>query len=242
VDIQAERVGVDGPHGPLLKPTSLRVRPGELVLVAGEPGTGHTALGLVLSGRMRPSTGTVRLDGRSAGAALRKQVALVDAPEVSEPEEALTLVAVVGEELAMARRPSSRKAVLEWLSEHDASEHASDRFEHVPPTVRCRLLLELAATRPGVRALILDRPDRYHPEPRQWWELARRQVTPERSVVVLCSTTSASLLDVPAARLGEQDQPEPLRVAEPDRAVPQQTAPDQVTHEDITIEEAQETP
>jgi hypothetical protein len=108
--------------------------------------------------------------------------------------------------------------------------------------VRCRLLLELAATRPGVRTLILDCPDRYHPEPRQWWDLARRQVTPERSVVVLCSTTSASLLHVPAARLGEHDQPDPLRVAEPEPTAPQRTAPDQVPPGDITTEEAQETP
>jgi ABC-type hemin transport system ATPase subunit len=209
VEIHAQRVGVTGPHGPLLKPTTLRIRPGELVLVAGEPGTGHTALGLVLSGRMTPSTGTVHLDGTPNAKALRKQVALVDAPEVTEPEAALALSTVIGEELAMIGRRSGRKAVADWLAEREVDQYANARFEHVPPTVRCGLLLELAAARPGVRTLVLDCPDRYHGDPHDWWELARKQVTPERAVVALCSNTTAGVLGVPAARLGEHDQPEP---------------------------------
>jgi ABC-type multidrug transport system ATPase subunit len=79
VQIHARHVGVTGPHGPLLKPTSLLVRPGELVLVAGEPGAGHTALGLVLTGRMRPTTGEVS----PSPAELRKRVVLLDSPRTS---------------------------------------------------------------------------------------------------------------------------------------------------------------
>ncbi|TWP46257.1 hypothetical protein FKR81_36580 [Lentzea tibetensis] len=201
MDIQATRVGVNGAHGPLLRPTSLLVRAGELTLVAGDPGSGHTALGLVLAGRMRPSTGSVSVDAR----ALRKQVVLVDAPEVNEPEEGLSLAAVVGEELAMCGLPSGRKAVHDWLVERGADEHARKRFEHVPPTTRCALMLELAAARPGVTTLVLDCPDRYHPEPREWLKLAQQHVTEERSVVALCSNTSATALDIPAARLGEEN-------------------------------------
>jgi energy-coupling factor transporter ATP-binding protein EcfA2 len=202
VDIQATRVGVNGAHGPLLKPTSLLVKAGELTLVAGDPGAGHTALGLVLAGRMKPSTGSVSVDART----LRKQVVLVDAPEVNEPEAGLTLASVVGEELAMSGLPSGRKAAHDWLAERGADDHARKRFEHVPPTIRCALMLELGAARPGVTTLILDCPDRYHPDPREWLKLAQQHVTEERSVVALCSITSASVLDVPAARLGEENE------------------------------------
>lgn len=207
MEIHAQRVGVTGAHGPLLRPTTLRIGPGEFALVAGEPGDGHTALALALSGRLKPSTGSVLLDGRDAPADLRKRVALVDAPEVNEPEAALLLRTVVGEELAMIGRRSGRKAVADWLVEHGADEHADSRFEHVPADLRCALLLELAASRPGVGALVLDSPDRYHGTPETWLALAKAKVTPERSVVVLCSTSSARLLDVPAARLGEDNTP-----------------------------------
>jgi energy-coupling factor transporter ATP-binding protein EcfA2 len=198
VRIHARRVGVTGPHGPLLKPTSLLVEPGELVLVAGDPGAGHTALGLVLSGRMRPSTGEVA----PSLPELRRHVVLVDSPDVSEPEASLPLAGVVGEELAVNGVRSGRKAVADWLVERGAEEHLGRRFEHVPAATRCALMLELAAGRPGATTLVLDSPDRYHGDPAEWLELARRHVTPERSVVVLCTTTSAALLGVPVARIG----------------------------------------
>ncbi|SDG91917.1 ABC transporter [Lentzea fradiae] len=201
MEIHASRAGVNGGHGPLLRPTSLTVKPGELTLVAGEPGTGHTALALLLSGRLKPSTGTVSPDAKT----LRERVVLVDAPEVNEPEEALSLAAVVGEELAMNGKPSGRKAVHDWLVEHAADEHAAKRFEHVPPQTRCAVLLELAAARPGATALVLDSPDRYHPHPHEWFALAHDHVTPGRAVVVLCSNSSARILDVPHARLGEDN-------------------------------------
>ncbi|MEJ2856098.1 MULTISPECIES: hypothetical protein [unclassified Saccharothrix] len=201
MEIHAQRVGVAGPHGPLLRPTGLRVPPGEAVLVAGAPGAGHTAFGLVLSGRMRPTTGSVSPDA----AALRRHVVLVDSPGVNEPEASLTLAGVVGEELAMNGRRGGRKAVADWLVERGADEYLSTRYEYVPADLRCSLMLELAAGRPGARVLVLDTPDRYHGDPTTWWKLAREQVTAERSVVVLCTTVSAAALDVPAARLGSEN-------------------------------------
>ncbi|MEV0680650.1 hypothetical protein AB0I60_29455 [Actinosynnema sp. NPDC050436] len=198
MEIHAQRVGVAGPHGPLLKPTSLRVPPGELVVVAGPPDAGHTAFALVLSGRMRPSSGSVTPDA----AGLRKQVVLVDSPGVNEPEASLTLSGVVGEELAMNGQRSGRKAVADWLVERGAEEHLDARYEYVPADVRCALMMELAAGRPGARALVVDTPDRYHGDPAGWLALARERVTPDLSVVVLCTTTSAAVLGVPVARLG----------------------------------------
>lgn len=204
MEIVARRAGVTGAHGALLEPTSLRVPSGEPVLVAGDPGAGQTALALVLSGRMRPTTGEVGPSARE----LRRRVVLVDSPDVTEPEGALALAAVVGEELAACGRPSGRKAVADWLVEHDADRHAGTRFERVPADVRCRLLLDLAAGRPDAAVLVLDSPDRYHGDPLRWWELARAHVTPERSVVALCSTASAALLDAPALRIGADNTTE----------------------------------
>ncbi|XVV01872.1 ABC transporter ATP-binding protein [Actinosynnema sp. CA-248983] len=219
MEIHAQRVGVAGPHGPLLKPTGLRVPAGEPVLVAGPPGAGHTAFGLVLSGRMRPSTGSVSPDA----ARLRRHVVLVDSPGVNEPEASLTLAGVVGEELAMNGRPSGRKAVADWLVERGADEHLGTRYEYVPADLRCGLMLELAAGRPGARVLVLDTPDRYHGDPTTWWKLAREQVTAERSVVVLCTTTSAAALDVPAARLGADNAADNAAENADDNAVAENT-------------------
>jgi energy-coupling factor transporter ATP-binding protein EcfA2 len=210
VEIHVQSVGVDGAHGTLLEPTSLRVRQGELALVAGEPGTGHTAFALAMGGRMRPSVGSVLLDGKADDAGLRERVAIVDAPDVSAPERNLTLAVTVGEELAMAGQPAGHKAIADWLFGHDARDHAGTRLESVPAEVRTRLLIELATMRPGIGALAIVLPDRHGAGPHTWWDAACEQAEKQLAVVVLCGVTSARLLDLPAGRLGDTDQPDTL--------------------------------
>ncbi|MBP2324494.1 energy-coupling factor transporter ATP-binding protein EcfA2 [Kibdelosporangium banguiense] len=212
MEIRAERVGVNGPHGPLLQPTSLRVRGGEIALVTGEPGPGHTTLALTLAGRLRPSSGSVTLNGRTDAAVLRKHVALVDAPDVNEPEDGLKLSNAIAEELLHAGLPSNRNAVRKWLQTQGADIYAGERVEHVPAAVRTRLLVELAASRPGVQALMIDTPDRHTSDPGTWWPHALRQAEQGLAVVVFCSPASASALPLPAARLGHDDQPDPMPV------------------------------
>jgi hypothetical protein len=98
--------------------------------------------------------------------------------------------------------------VAEWLLKHNARDHANARFESVPAEVRTRLLMEAASQRPGIGALVLVLPDRHGTGPQTWWTTASQAAERGLAVVVLCSETSARLLDVPAARLGEADQPE----------------------------------
>src|SRR5450756_1185195 len=102
--LQADCVAVSGAHAPLLLATSVTARTGEVTLVAGDPGYGQVALALALGGRLAPSLGKVRIEGVDDPQALRSQVALVDVPNVTEPEEGLTVRAVIGEELALSRQ------------------------------------------------------------------------------------------------------------------------------------------
>ena len=209
----ADGIAVDGAHAPLLQPTSFGLQSGQVQLAAGLPGEGHTALALVAGGRMRADRGLVQLDGNAATAPLRRAVAIVDTPGVSEPDGPLRLATVVGEELAMARRPTGRRAVSEWLAEHDASEHAATRLEDVPGHVRLRLLAELAAARPGVRALVMTVPDRHGGDPRWWWELACGHAMRGTAVLVTCLDISAQLLGVRPAVIGAADPGDPVTVA-----------------------------
>ncbi|OZM72164.1 ABC transporter ATP-binding protein [Amycolatopsis antarctica] len=211
--IQADRVSVDGPHGRLLPPTSLTVAGGELALLHGDPGTGLTAFGLALAGRLRPGTGAVTLDGDDDRAGLRRAVGLVDVPGVSEPDDALPLRVVVGEELALARRGAGRAEVAAWLAAHDLAPYAGTRFENLEPAVRTRLLADLAAARPGVVALVLDTPDRHTSDTGGWWTLATEHAARGLAVVVLTATVPSAALPAEAARAGSDEQPAPTRCA-----------------------------
>ncbi|MBA0128184.1 ABC transporter ATP-binding protein [Haloechinothrix sp. YIM 98757] len=224
--VTADRVVIEGPHATLLPATSLHVATGQLVVVQGPPGRGLTGLGLALAGRMRVTAGSVAVyeqpggesdaDGPDRGGAhrLRERAAVIDAPGVSEPDGALPLRVVVGEELALARRPASRTDVAEWLSAQELTGHTETRFEDVPADVRTFVLTTLAATRPGVRLLVLDTPDRHGWDATQWSETARRCAERGFAVVALVATTHPSVLPVPPARVGADDQPPPLTLRE----------------------------
>ncbi|RSM57452.1 ABC transporter ATP-binding protein [Amycolatopsis sp. WAC 01376] len=207
--VQADRVSVTGPHGTLLSPTSLTVSGGELAIVHGEPGVGVTAFGLALAGRLKPATGTVTVEGGDP----RKVVAIVDSPGVSEPDGALSLQVVVGEELELAKRPANKAAVASWLAEHDADDLGTTRFENLEAVTRTRLLTALAAGREGVGVLVLDTPDRHTSDVDSWATLAREHAERGLAVIVLTATTPVSALPEKPARCGALEQPDPVRCA-----------------------------
>jgi ABC-type uncharacterized transport system ATPase component len=213
MELQATRISVQGPHATMLHATSVSVADHQVALLTGYPGAGHVAAALGLSGRLKPDTGTVRLDSQADPALLRRRVAVVDAPGITEPDDALPVQTVVGEELAIAGRKAGRKAVLEWLEEHDAAEHADKRFEHLPIAVRTRLLAELTVARPEVQVVILTMPDRHGGDPHGWFALGRELAAQGYGVIITCADASARLLDVKAAQMGETDQPDPVQVA-----------------------------
>lgn len=208
MEIVVEDVEVAGPHGPLVPSTSLQADTGRVVLVSGADQAERTALGLVLAGRLRPTRGAVRLDGRAAGGTLRRQVAVVDAPGVTEPDGCLPVHDVVAEGLHLAKRRSGRRAVRTWLDARGLSRHAGERFENLAPTDRTGLLLDLARETRGVRGLVLDSPDRQGSPPRHWYSAATRAARSGYAVAVLCSPLAADGLGVPAARIGEDNTPE----------------------------------
>jgi ABC-type cobalamin/Fe3+-siderophores transport system ATPase subunit len=207
VEIVATGVEVIGAHGPLLAPTSLRARTGQVLLVVGDPNSGRTALALALSGRLRPTRGTVRLDGAIDATALRRRVAVVDAPQITEPDGALVVRDVVAEGLSLAGRRSGHRRVRDWLSARGWHVEGEARFEKLAGFERTRLLLELAREASATEALVLDCPDRHGGDPHGWHSLAARHAEHGLAVIALCSPHSADRLGVSAARVGA-DNPE----------------------------------
>ncbi|HKP06188.1 MAG TPA: hypothetical protein VJU58_02945 [Microbacterium sp.] len=152
--------------------TSAAFESGVATLVAAETEQRPTVLGLIASGRMRPDTGRVTLDGRTDAAGLRRRVALVDAPSVSEPEPDVTLAGVAAEELMFAGRRSDPLAVRRWLEEQGLGDEAPVPVSNVAPAARVRALCELAVLRKGVEGIVLVSPDRHGGEPAAWWAVA----------------------------------------------------------------------
>ncbi|GAA1703700.1 hypothetical protein GCM10009808_21990 [Microbacterium sediminicola] len=194
-----------GRRGVALAETSLTYGEGEARLAVAETEQRPTVLGLIASGRMRPDTGTVTIDAEPDGRSLRRRVALIDAPDVSDPAPNVTVFGVVAEELMFAGRPSSPRAVLEWLTTHDARELSRLPIADVTPRDRLRLLLELATLRPGVEGLVLVSPDRHGGDPHVWWDLAEHFATRGISVLVIAGASAGTVL-AGRARRAEREE------------------------------------
>jgi hypothetical protein len=181
-----------------LPPTTAGYESGRATLARAETERRPTILGLLASGRMRPDTGTVTIDGRADAAAIRRAVALVDAPDVSDPAPNVTVAGVAAEELMFAGVPSDPVSVARRLDDFGLDEVARIPIANVDPIVRLRLLTELAILRDDVEGLVLVSPDRHGGDPLEWWELAKRLADRGFAVLVIAGDASAAAIGAAA--------------------------------------------
>lgn len=187
----AEGVAVGSGPRALLRPTSLSVRSGAITAAAGDPGHGHTALALALAGRLPLTAGRV-----VPGDARERQrlVGLVDVPGVSEPDDVLPVRTVIGEDLAMARASASRSAVRSAAADLGVRAALDERFDHLGPAERSRLLLALTARRRGVQFLVLCLPERYGALVPDWLPAAQTHAAEGFGVLVTVGRQTARTL------------------------------------------------
>lgn len=178
-----------------LPETSTAFETGHASLVVAETEQRPTVLGLVASGRMKTDRGTVTIDGRVDAKTLRRRIALVDAPVVSEPEPNVSVTGVVAEELMFAGHAPTPFAAARWLEGIGLDAIAGLPIGNVEPPMRIRLLLELAALRTDVEGLVLVAPDRHGGEPLDWWRIAEEFAERGYAVLVIAGHASRTAID-----------------------------------------------
>ncbi|HAP89438.1 MAG TPA: ABC transporter ATP-binding protein [Arthrobacter bacterium] len=167
--LSVQQLHVKGRRDDLLPPTSLRARRGELLLVTGERQDQRTALALTISGRMKPTGGRISWDRSERTKSLRLASALVDSPNVNEPEQHLSVRDLVTEDLALVPR-RYRGALLSkpWLKVNRFEDIADLWTEQLPPDRRMELLTSLALANPHTDLLVVDSPDRHSAHAADW--------------------------------------------------------------------------
>jgi len=179
---------------PALDSVSLAYGTGEAVLARAETEQRPSVLGLIASGRMTPGAGSVTIDGGEDAGLIRRSIALVDAPDVCDPAPNVTVAGVTSEELMFAGRPSGPAATKRMLASLGMASHARDAIGQVPPTVRIRLLVELALLRDGVRGVVITAPDRHGGDPNAWWRIALDVASRGYAVLVIAGDASAAAI------------------------------------------------
>ncbi|MBV1780982.1 ABC transporter ATP-binding protein [Paeniglutamicibacter sp. ABSL32-1] len=182
----ADNLAIAGRHLPLLEPTSLAVARGELLLVAAEPQPTRTALSLGLSARMRPTGGTVGWSGNTSLRSVRRISALVDSPEINEPEAHLKVRDLVAEDLALQPGPIWRRSGIDaWMKKHHMDELANEWLDAIDPLARLALLTHLALEDRGVEVLVFDSPDRHGIPEDDWFRYLESVATGRRAPAVV---------------------------------------------------------
>ncbi|WP_207555784.1 hypothetical protein [Intrasporangium flavum] len=197
--VVVDDVSVAGTHEPFVEHVSFTAPAGEFTVVATDPGIPQVALALAIGGRVELLRGRVSIGGGAGLADLQLRTRLVDVADVTAPEDAIAVRAVVQEELALAERPASRAAVAAFLAEHDLTDHAGRPWEQLPPDVRTSLLLELGALHPQVRVLVLAGPERHGGDHAAWFDTCQRLAGTGLAVVVLTTAATAAALATEAA-------------------------------------------
>ncbi|NYD68164.1 hypothetical protein [Agromyces atrinae] len=193
--MQVELAGVTkGARGAPLPLTNLRFESGRATLTRAETERRPTVLGLIASGRMRPTTGSVTIDGVVDHSKLRARVALIDAPSVSDPAPDITVAGVAAEELMFAGIPSNPRRVARTLAELGLTDVARSSIADVDAVQRLTLLCELAIRRPGVEGLVIVSPDRHGGDPVEWWRLANGFADRGLAVLMIAGDASAAAI------------------------------------------------
>jgi ABC-type multidrug transport system ATPase subunit len=190
--LQTDRLSLRGPRGWVYRDVTFAAAPGQLVAIEGPAGSGRTSLLLTLAGRMKPSSGSARIDGHELPHDLyevQRIAALALVPGVSALEPGLTVAEQFRERELLSLRfrvaPQTAAALEAWVG--------------VPPTTlvrdldaRRRHLLGIAMALVGSpRLIVVDDVDvaLSFSEQVDLWE--RLGLVARRGVTVLASCASA---------------------------------------------------
>ena len=204
--IEVKKLAINKGRIPIIEPTSLRIKQGDLTLIVGETEVSQVAFALSLAGRMKLSSGSVKIDNNENPELLQEIVALVDVPNISEPDDVMKLETIVGEELAIAGQKAMPKHARAFLQQNMISKYAKETFETLHNKIRYDVLMKLASIRPNTKVLLLVEPDRLGGKPEIWWRIAKKYNKLGFTVVVQCRESSARILGEEYFRLGENNK------------------------------------
>jgi peptide/nickel transport system ATP-binding protein len=175
--IETERLSVGVPAArrlPFLKPkildilidVSLALHPGEIVCMVGESGSGKTTFGRALLGLVRPTGGTITLDGATlpdfstrSFRRIRRQAAMLFQDPVSSFNPRIRIGSMIAEPRRIAGTGSTRlQDIAELAGKAGLSERLLSRFPHALSGGQARRAAVARALSVVPKLIIADEP------------------------------------------------------------------------------------
>ncbi len=121
--------------------------PGSVTALRGRSGSGKTALLLTLSGRMKPSSGTLQVGGYELPrqrSKVERSVGLALFAGLNDLQENLSLDFVMHTEFKLFNRPAGKSFVKDYLQEWGLADIANERVKDITAEQKARFGIALA--------------------------------------------------------------------------------------------------
>jgi ABC-type multidrug transport system ATPase subunit len=145
--LQARDLALRTRRGPVYGPIDLTVDAGTFVVLSGAAGSGKTALLLTLAGRMRPTAGSLRVDGVDAirhPAAARSRSALALFPGLNDLPGALRVKDAIASEAQLCRISGAASRVVAGTLPDSLADAAETPVDDLNALQRSVLAVTLA--------------------------------------------------------------------------------------------------
>ncbi|WP_046471932.1 ATP-binding cassette domain-containing protein [Allosalinactinospora lopnorensis] len=240
--VEAEGLTLHTGGGTVYDGVTFTARPGSLTAFQADSGGGRTALLLTLAGRMRPTSGSLHVDGYTLpaeGRRVRRITALGLCEGVNDLEERLRVHEHLSERLQLRLKPAGRSAREAALADAGLAEiDTSRRISELSMEQKRRLGVALALL-DEPRLLLVDDADRglsSHSQ-RRFWHTLDELAASGLTVVAACSDTRAAgegATVLPLTRSGPESDPAPgdHRPGPPSRPAGAAAAPEASTGEE----------
>lgn len=115
--LELDEVSVNRGAGPVIRDVSMAIEPGSIAALVGPNGAGKTSLLESVSGIVRPSAGSIRVDGRDITALTRRQRARTGVLHVEQGRAVFPSLTVRQHIELASRRPAVLREMLEYFPE-----------------------------------------------------------------------------------------------------------------------------
>ncbi|WP_449374539.1 ABC transporter ATP-binding protein [Arthrobacter psychrolactophilus] len=170
--LTTHQLHINGRHHNLLPATTIAANRSEVLLIQADGQERRTALALALTGRMKPTSGTVSIGHDASLGSLRRRSAIIDSPDVNAPENHLTVKSLASEDLALVPfKFRDRTRPTAWLVKNGFRDILEQWIEELAPARLLKLQLELALANRDVDLVVVDSPDRHTADTGAWLPL-----------------------------------------------------------------------
>ncbi len=189
-ELVAEGITASADKVVMLPPTSLKVRPGENVVIAGPNGAGKTTFLRILTGNMLPTSGTITLDGRpidERDRATRRVIAPLIGPIAGYRDLTVGDHLILVDQTWGGDRAGAAERIIAVLERLDIYDFRDRYLSQLSSGQRQLVELSIVLLRPSA-LLVLDEPEQRLDAGRRELlsDVLRERVDAKSSVVWVC--------------------------------------------------------